>query len=119
MVTRIHKDKPRKLYISEWMDHLDLDDQRVSGRVAYYDAKKDSWVDGVTSTTIYRWAREQERLDPYKIEGLAKAMGLDGPESLYRPPPRQSVDAVLKDAPDHIHEAALAYARLLVGNKAS
>ena len=66
-------------------------------------------------TTVWRWAKEQWRLDPGKLEALAEAIGLDSPVDLYRPPGRQSIDGVLGNAPEEVYQATLDVARRLAG----
>lgn len=70
---------------------------------------------GVSRTTVWRWANEQWRLDPGKIEALADAIGLDSPVDLYRPPGRESIDGVLGNATEEVYQATLDVARRLAG----
>lgn len=93
MVTRIRKGAKTHLYIKEHMDARGLNDAAIGGRL------------GVSATTVWRWRTQQHRLRPAKIEALAHAVGLDNSEDLYRMPGRESIDAKLKNAPDHVYEA--------------
>lgn len=103
MVTRIHKNAKAHLYIEEHMQAKGLSFDDIGGRM------------DVSRTTVWRWANEQWRLDPGKMEALATAIGLDSPIDLYRPPERPSIDAILKDAPQSVYEATLDVARRLAG----
>lgn len=69
----------------------------------------------VAPVTVWRWRKEQWRLDPEKIAALAHAIGLEGPEDLYRPPGRESIDAALREAPEAVYEAVRDLARKLAG----
>lgn len=109
MVTRIGPKKGGHLYIEEWMAAADprpVSDDELGKRL------------GVARQTVFRWRKEQWRLDPGKIAAIAEALGIE-PEQLWRPPHRPSVDAILKDAPDDVHETAMDIVRRLIGKKAS
>jgi len=101
MVTRIRKHARAHLYIEEWMEAKGLSFETLGDRL------------GVSRTTVWRWAKEQWRLDPGKMAQLADAMGLEVWTDLARLPHRPSVDAVLSDAPDSVYEATLELARRL------
>jgi transcriptional regulator with XRE-family HTH domain len=103
MVTRIHKNARAHLYIEEHMDDRGLSFEDIGGRMS------------VSRTTVWRWAKEQWRLDPGKMEALADAIGLSSPQDLFRPPSRPSIDAILADAPQEVYEATLDVARRLSG----
>lgn len=103
MVTRIRKGARAHLYIEEHMEAKGLSFEDIGGRM------------GVSRTTVWRWAKEQWRLDPGKMEALADAIGLDAPQDLFRPPSRPSIDAILADAPQEMYEATLDLARRLAG----
>lgn len=68
---------------------------------------------GVSRTTVWRWAREQWRLDPGKMEALATAIGLSAAADLYRRPERPSIDAILSDASQDDYETVVEMARRL------
>jgi transcriptional regulator with XRE-family HTH domain len=107
MVTRIGpKRLRRRLYIDEWMAERDLSDEKLGGRL------------GVARQTVFRWRREQWRLDTEKIGLLAEALGIE-PEELWRPPSRPSIDALLKDATPEMRDTAADIVRRLIGKKAS
>lgn len=97
MVTRIRKGAREHLYIEEWMERRGLTDEKVARRI------------GVERPTITRWRNQQHRLNPAKIAALAQALDLE-PEDLWRPPPPldapPSIDAMLRDEPDHIRRRA-------------
>lgn len=104
MVTRIRKGARTHLYIEEWMEAhkpkpISFDD--LGGRL------------GVSRTTVWRWAKEQWRLDPGKMAALAEALGLNSPQDLFRRPERPSIDAILEDAPQETYDALVDFARRL------
>lgn len=94
MVTRIRKGAKPHLYIEEWQAKRGLSDQDIAGRVE------------VSRETVWRWKNEQHRLNPQKIAALAHALDIE-PEDLWRPPARQSLDAILKNAPEEVHSMAI------------
>lgn len=68
---------------------------------------------GVSRTTVYRWAKEQHRLDPDKLASLAAAIGCK-PTDFYRmPDKRPSIDAILADADDEAFGATYDLAQRL------
>jgi len=89
----VAKRRRRHLYILEWMKARGLSDEQLALKV------------GTTRVTIWRWANEQHRLNPEKIERLATALDLEPPE-LWRPPSRRSIDAILANAPDEVNDMA-------------
>lgn len=101
MVTRIRKGARPHLYIQEHQDAKGLGDEKLGNRL------------GVSRQTIFRWKKEQWRLDPDKMAALAEALDLDGPPDLYRPPERPSIDAIMDDAPQSLYDAMVAHARSL------
>ena len=104
MTARIRKGAKPHLYITEHMEARRLTDAVMAGRL------------DVAPVTIWRWRKEQGRLNPAKIAALAYAIGLAGPEELYRPPGRESIDARLRDAPDAVYEIVLDLAEKLLRN---
>jgi len=94
MVTKIRSAARAHLYISEWMEHRGLSDDQIGNRL------------GVGRTSVWRWRTQQHRLNPEKIAALAEALDVE-PQELWRPPARRSVDALLRDAPDELHETAV------------
>lgn len=95
MATRIRKGARAHLYIREWMEHRGLSDETLGNRLE------------TSRTTVFRWRKEQHRLDPGKIAQIASALDCE-PEELWRPPGRISIDAMLKDAPDEEIQRAAA-----------
>jgi transcriptional regulator with XRE-family HTH domain len=93
MVTRIGKGRRQHLYITEWFEHLGLDDTKVAGRL------------DMDRTTIFKWRKEQHRLDPDKIAALADALGIE-PQQLWSLPGRRSLDAMLVGAPNEVVDTA-------------
>ena len=76
------------------MNERGLDDEKVAGRV------------GKTRETVNRWRNHQKRLDPEKIALLAHALDLE-PAELYQPPSFQSLDRMIKNAPEAIRATAI------------
>lgn len=101
MVTQIRKGARTHLYIDEWIELKELSYEIIGGRL------------GVSRTTVWRWAKEQWRLDPGKMAALADAMSLNSAQDLYRRPERQSIDALVENAPDATYEAILDVAKRL------
>lgn len=81
------------LYIEEWFQERGLNDEKIGNRI------------GVDRATVFRWRKEQHRLNPQKIAALAEALDLE-PADLWRPPARRSLDALVKDAPDEVVDLA-------------
>lgn len=110
MVTTQRPKKPRAktaakrqkwLFIKEHMDANNVSDDKAAKEI------------GVARETVYRWHTEQWRLDPGKIAQLAKAVGIK-PGEFYSPPGRRSLDAIVQDAPDEVHEMAVDIVERLV-----
>lgn len=101
MVTRIRRHVKPHLYIEEHMKARDLGYEELGGRL------------NVARQTVYRWVREQHRLDPGKIAALAEAIGLHAAQDLYRPPHRPSIDAIAENLDQHHYEALIDLARNL------
>lgn len=93
MATRIGQRRRAHLYIDEWMEKRGLSDEKLADRV------------GVARETVWRWRNQQHRLNPDKIAVLAEALDIE-PQELWRPPSRPSLDAIMKDASDDLHETA-------------
>ncbi len=104
MVTRIRKRARVHLYITEWFEERGLNDEQIANRL-------DPPVD---RATVFRWRKEQHRLNPEKIGKLAQALDLE-PEELYRPPGTPSLDAIIRDAPDDVRSMATDIVRRMVG----
>lgn len=102
MATKIGQRRKAHLYIKEWMDARGLSDEKVANRV------------GVARETIYRWHNEQHRLNPEKIAQLADALDME-PAEFYRPPGRQSLDAMVQNVPDDVQAMAVDIVARLVG----
>lgn len=92
------------LYIEEWFQERGLNDEKVGNRI------------GVDRATVFRWRKEQHRLNPQKIAALAEALNLE-PEELWRPPARRSLDALVKDASDEVVEMAFDVVKRMAGNR--
>jgi transcriptional regulator with XRE-family HTH domain len=101
MVTQIRKHAKGHLYIEEHMEAKGLSFEVIGGRL------------NVSRTTVWRWAKEQWRLDPGKMAALAEAMELNDVADLFRMPSRPSIDAILKDAPQGIYDAVVEHAKAL------
>src|SRR5687767_11844875 len=101
MVTQIRKHAKGHLYIEEHMEAKGLSFEVIGGRL------------NVSRTTVWRWAKEQWRLDPGKMAALAEAMDMETPADFYRMPTRPSIDAIMADAPQPVYEALLDHAKRL------
>jgi len=97
---KTHKADRAYLYIAEWMEEKGLSDERLSVRLR------------VDRSTIFRWRKEQWRLDPPKMTALADALGINV-QDLFRHPRRPSIDAILENATDDVYEATAELARRL------
>jgi transcriptional regulator with XRE-family HTH domain len=92
MVTHIGRRRPGHLYLDEWFSDRGLNDEKVAARI------------GVDRTTVWKWRKNQSRLDPDRIAALAEALNCK-PKQLWGLPPdpgRPSIDALLEDAPDDV-----------------
>lgn len=102
MVTQIRKGTKPHLYIEEHMEVKGLSFEDIGGRM------------GVSRTTVWRWAREQWRLDPGKIAALAEAMDLETWQELGRRPQKNpSIDAILADVEEDDYNAVYDLAKRL------
>lgn len=101
MATRIRKGVRGHLYLDEWFEYRGLNDEKVAQRV------------GVGRQTIWKWRKEQHRLDPGKIAQLADALDCE-PMQLWMPPNRPSLDAIVKDADKDLRDAVVDVVRRLV-----
>ena len=101
MVTRIRRGARPHLYITEWFEHRGLNDEKVGNRL------------GVARETVFRWRKEQHRLNPEKIAGLASALDCE-PSELWRPPGQPSLDGLVKGAPEELQAMAVDIVKRLV-----
>lgn len=85
------------------MDHFEISDQELGDRL------------GRPRETIWRWHREQRRLNYDKIKEIAGGLGIP-PEDLYRPPKEISLDAIIKEAPE-LRETAAEIIHTLIRQK--
>lgn len=99
--TRIRQSARPHLYLDEWFEYRDLNDEKVAGRI------------GVTRQTVWKWRTQQHRLDPIKIAQLASALDCR-PFQLWAPPERQSLDALVEGVPDDLRNTAADIVRRLV-----
>ena len=97
---RIGQKRRAHLYIDEWFAHRETNDEKVAGRL------------DLDRTTIWKWRKNPSRLDPGKMEALARALDIE-PEELYRPPSRPSLDAIVKNYPEELQLKAAEIVRLL------
>ena len=100
----IRKGSRAHLYIEEWFKERGLNDEKVGNRI------------GVDRATVFRWRKEQHRLNPEKIAALAVALDIE-PEQLWRPPARRSLDALVKDSPADVVEMAFDVVKRMAGGK--
>ena len=89
------------LYIKEHRERMGLTQEQVGLRR------------GVSKGTVSRWETQQHRLNPEKIAAIADALGIE-PDQLWRPPGDESLDAMVKDAPDELRKTAIDIVRRLV-----
>lgn len=95
------------LYISEWMEKRGLNDEKLGQR----------FKPPVDRSTVFRWRKEQHRLNPGKIAALADALDLT-PQELWRPPPpdnQPSLDALVEAAPPELRATVTDVVKRLVG----
>lgn len=103
MVSKIGGKKPRVWYLSEWMAHVGIDDQRLADRL------------DVNRVTVTRWRNNRRRPDFDALSGIAHALAVETWQLFTVPPPpggRPSVDAELKNAPREVAERLADLARL-------
>lgn len=86
MVTKIRKGARVYLYITEHMKKQDISDEHLANRI------------GVARETVFRWRKEQRRLNPEKIAVIASALDME-PHELYRPPDNPFLDTIVRKAP--------------------
>lgn len=101
MATRLRKGARTHLYITEWMEHRTISDERLGNRL------------GVGRETVWRWRNEQHRLNPEKIAALASALDCE-PQDLWRLPGSQSLDSIVQNAPEDLRATAADIVRRLV-----
>ena len=94
MVTRNQKGAQLHYYIKEHMEERGISDGEMAHRI------------GVSRETVWKRYSDQRRLDPFKIEEFAKALGMHPSELLF-PPGTPSLDAIANGAtPDQRAMAA-------------
>lgn len=93
MATRIRRHARPHLYLEEWIAFRGLNPATLAGRM------------DMDRTTVWRWVKEQHRLNPEKMAHLAAALDVET-EELFRPPPRRSIDSMLKGQSDDIQDMA-------------
>lgn len=93
MATRIRRHARPHLYLEEWIAHRGLNPATLAGRM------------DMDRTTVWRWVKEQHRLNPEKMAQLADALDLDVSD-LFHPPPSGSIDGMLRDQPDEVRDMA-------------
>lgn len=102
MVTRIHKAKPRRLFLREHREAKGVSAEAMAGRL------------GIERESVYRLEREPQRANPERQAAYAAALDME-PEELWLPPGNVSLDALVRDAPENIKEMAADIVRRLVG----
>lgn len=97
MATRIRRHTRPHLYLEEWISYRGLNPASLAGRM------------DMDRSTVWRWVKEQHRLNPEKMAHLADALDVEVRE-LFSPPPdhpsRASLDSMLRDQPDDVHDMA-------------
>jgi transcriptional regulator with XRE-family HTH domain len=101
---RIRRGARPHLYIEEWFKERGLNDEKVGNRI------------GVDRATVFRWRKEQHRLNPEKIAVLAEALDLE-PQELWRPPSRPSLDALVRDSSDEVLNMAFDIVKRMAGSR--
>lgn len=67
----------------------------------------------IDRVSVYRWEREQHRMNPGKQAAYADALGIE-PETLWRPPAQQSIDDMLKGVSDDLRGKAAEMVMILL-----
>lgn len=101
MVTRIRKGTRRRLFLAEWRESKDVSVEKMADRLE------------ITRQSVYRWEKEQWRLDPQKIAAYAAALDLE-PEDMWRPPGPRSLDGMVANAPEDVRERAIEMLTILL-----
>ena len=101
MVTRIHKQAPRRLYLREH--------RRAKGVSAEVMAKRL----GIERESVLRLEREPQRVNSEKQAAYALALQIE-PEDLWRPPGAGSLDAMVHGATDELRATAADIVKRLV-----
>lgn len=81
-IVRIRKGAKPHVYIKEWMEHLNVSDDEMAGRLGL-----------ASRSAVWKRYREQHRLDPGKIQQFADALGIQRSQLNY-PPGMPSLDAI-------------------------
>lgn len=103
MVTRIHQHAKPRLYLKEHREARGISPEAMAGRLE------------IERESVYRWEREQRRLNPEKLAAYAHALGDEVQlEDLFRMPGRPSIDAMIKNAPESVQTMAADIVRRLV-----
>lgn len=92
-------------YIKEHQEALGVSDETLGGRL------------GVDRTTVWKWANEQWRLRPAKVDAIEDALGLERGQLSRMPnaPAKESIDALVAEAPDNVRQAIVEFAKKIVG----
>src|SRR5262245_49129028 len=108
MATSIRKGARTHLYIAEWIAHFGLSDEQVANRLD----------PPVARETVWRWQKEQHRLNPGKINALAQALGID-PRQFWRPPVKDqpSLDVLVEGAPDELRATVTDVVKRMVAGR--
>ena len=91
---RIRKGARGHLYLDEWFERRDMNDEKVANRL------------GVARQTIWKWRKHPATLGPDKLAKLAFALDCE-PIQLWGPPARPSLDVIMMgEDDDTVKEAA-------------
>ena len=101
MITTIGQRRRARLYVTEWLEHRGLSDERAAGRL------------GVARETVWKWRTQPHRLTTDKMAALASILDIE-PAELYRPPNSPSLDALVSNEPETIKAMAADIVRRLV-----
>ncbi len=108
MIERIRKGAKAHVYLREWREHLHL---RAVDMAERLEIERESY---------YRLERNPKTLSVAEVVEIADHMGID-PQRLWEPPPerdappRISLDAIVKDAPEAQIEGLADMLRKVVG----
>ena len=104
MVTRIGRNRPISLFLKEHREKKAVSPEAMAGRL------------GITRESLYRWEREQHRLNPEKIARFADALDM-APDRLWHHPDEPSADEQLRNATLEERQAAVEMVRIFVSHR--
>jgi transcriptional regulator with XRE-family HTH domain len=93
MPTRIGPRHPHRIFIAEWREKKDLTQEQLGERL------------GTSDVTISRWETGKRKPDLDAQAAIAEALGIELTD-LFRHPDTPSADALLRDQPAEVIDAA-------------